>query len=200
MSKEAYFLTLSTLWVGMLAASVSTALLRGTGAAVSAAALTGAQEGFQLGLKLAGSLCLWSGFAELAEKSGLSARIACFFRPLLRRFFPVSAEKAEAFGYICENLTANLLGLGNAATPLGIRAVRSMADPLHPDAATDEMCLLIVLNTASIQLIPSTVAALRAGFGAERPFSIIPAVWFSSLLSVSVGVISARCFAKCWKT
>lgn len=89
------------------------------------------------------------------------------------------------------NLSANLLGLGNAATPLGIRAARRMALGAE-GTASNELCRLVVLNTASVQLLPTTVAAVRAGCGAAAPFDILPAVWISSLLSVSVGLLTAR--------
>lgn len=187
---------LSLLWIAMAAVSLITSVLQGTAAEVGAAALTGAQDGIRLALSIAGALCLWSGFARLTEKSGLADRFCRILRPAVGKIFPETSKNSNAFAYLCENLTANLLGLGNAATPMGIRAVRAMADPLHPGTATDEMCLLVVMNTASLQLIPSTVAAVRAGCGASHPFDILPAVWLSSLLSVSAGILTAKAFAK----
>ena len=103
-------------------------------------------------------------------------------------------EAYAAFGNLCGNFTANLLGLGNAATPMGIAAVEKMK---QGDTATDEMCRLIVLNTASIQLLPTTVAAVRASLGAAQPFDILPAVWVTSLLSASAGVLAAWVMGKC---
>lgn len=172
--------------------SVSSAVLNGTGAAVSAAIAVGAQSAVTLGLTLAGMLCLWSGVARVMEDSGLSERLARLLRPLLTRLFPESCKDAAICRAISGNVSANLLGLGNAATPLGIQAITRMRE-LHPsDTATDEMCRLIVLNTASIQLLPTTVAAIRAGCGAEAPFSILPAVWLTSVCSVTAGLLSAR--------
>ena len=95
-------------------------------------------------------------------------------------------------GYLTANISANLLGLGNAATPMGIAAVRRMQKNSRPGEATDEMCLLIVMNTASIQLLPTTVAAVRASLGAAAPFDILPAVWLTSIASVGMGILAAK--------
>ena len=190
---------LSVLWLLMLLSAFLTALFRGTASTLAASVLNGAQRGIELLLAMSGSLCLWSGFSRLCERSGLSGALARLAHPLLRHLFPSASKSPESLGCLCENLTANLLGLGNAATPPGIRAVRSMRDARHPETATDEMCLLVVLNTASVQLLPTTVAALRAGLGAAQPFDLLPAVWVSSLLSVSAGILTARFFARRWR-
>ena len=184
---------LSVLWVLLAAISLLSALFYGAGAALSAAATDGAQKALEIAVSMAGALCLWTGLAKVMESSGISRGICKLSRPFLGRIFPKSSRDGVTFGYISANFTANLLGLGNAATPMGIAAVRRMKDG---SAATDEMCRLIVLNTASIQLLPTTVAALRAGLGAARPFDILPAVWITSLLSASAGVLAARCMEK----
>ena len=113
-------------------------------------------------------------------------------RPVFRRLFPQASRDEQALGYLSANVAANLLGLGNAATPLGIAAVKRMQTLAGTREATDEMCLLIVMNTASIQLIPSTVAAVRAANGASAPFDILPAVWITSACSVTVGILAAK--------
>lgn len=145
-----------------------------------------------------GPLCLWAGLAAVLEGSGLSAKLAALLRPLLGHLFPAAARDVQALEKISGNFTANLLGLGNAATPLGIAAVQRMHRLSGGAAASDEMCRLIVLNTASIQLLPTTVAALRASAGAARPFAILPAVWLTSLGSVTVGLLAVRLFAR-WR-
>ena len=118
-------------------------------------------------------------------------------KPLLQHLFPSSRDDSALAGSLSGNLCANLLGLGNAATPMGIDAVRRMA---HGDTvATDEMCRLIVLNTASIQLIPANVAAVRGSLGCAAPFDILPAVWVSSLLSAGSGVLMAVFLGKLWR-
>lgn len=184
---------LSCIWTALVAVSVAASLATGSSSALAAAALDGAQAGIALTISMAGALCLWSGLTRVMEGSGISAFLARILRPLLRRLFPEAAQDPLVFEPLCGNFTANLLGLGNAATPLGIRAVTRMR---RGDRATDEMCRLIVLNTASIQLIPATVAAVRASLGCPRPFDILPAVWITSLCSAGVGVAAAAIFGR----
>lgn len=191
-------MAMAWIWSGMLLLAVLAGAISGQLGAVSAAAMAGAERGAQLCLSLAGPLCLWAGLAAVLEGSGLSAKLAALLRPLLGRLFPAAARDAQALEKISGNFTANLLGLGNAATPLGIAAVQRMHRLSGGAAASDEMCRLIVLNTASIQLLPTTVAALRASAGAARPFAILPAVWLTSLGSVTVGLLAVGLLAR-WR-
>lgn len=182
---------MAIVWGVMVMASVVCAVAGGRMAQVSSAALEGARAAVELCISLAGVLCLWSGFMELLKRCGLERKLAALFRPLMRRLLPQASRDAETMAAVSGNLSANLLGLGNAATPLGIRAARCMALGAE-GRATDELCRLVVLNTASVQLLPTTVAAVRAGCGSAAPFDILPAVWVSSILSVSVGLLAAR--------
>ena len=179
-----------------LAAAVVCGVLSGRMDAVAAAVSAGAGQGVELVLGLAGVICLWSALSEVLEAVGLSRWLARRMRPLLRQLFPAASGDPGTLEAISANVTANLLGLGNAATPLGIRAVQRMRDPANPLRATDEMCRFIVLNTASIQLLPTTVAAIRAGAGAQRPFDILPCVLITSLCSVVFGEGVAFLFSK----
>lgn len=182
---------MAIVWGVMVMASVVCAVAGGRMAQVSSAALEGARAAVELCISLAGVLCLWSGFMELLKQCGLERKLAALFRPLMQRLLPQASRDAETMAAVSGNLSANLLGLGNAATPLGIRAARRMALGAE-GRATDELCRLVVLNTASVQLLPTTVAAVRAGCGSAAPFDILPAVWVSSILSVSVGLLAAR--------
>lgn len=184
-------MAMAVVWVVMVAASVVCGITGGNMAEVSAAALEGAKAAVELCISLAGVLCLWSGFMELLKQCGLEKKLATLFRPLLRRLLPGASRDPETMAAVSGNLSANLLGLGNAATPLGIRAARRMALGAQ-GRASNELCRLVVLNTASVQLLPTTVAAVRSGCGAAAPFDILPAVWISSVLSVSVGLLAAR--------
>lgn len=190
---------LSYVWIIMVILSIICSILTGRTAQTGSAALIGAQNGVTLALSLCGSLCLWSGFAKLTEKSGLARRFSALLRPLLSRLFPEASRDPSALQDLCGNLTANFLGLGNAATPMGISAVRRMHALSGKPDASDEMCRLIVLNTASIQLIPSTVGAVRASLGSARPFDILPAVWLTSACSVTAGLLAARLFSRWWR-
>ena len=190
---------LSYVWIIMVILSIFCSILTGRTAQTGSAALIGAQNGVTLALSLCGSLCLWSGFAKLTEKSGLARRFSALLRPLLSRLFPEASRDPSALQDLCGNLMANFLGLGNAATPMGISAVRRMHALSGKPGASDEMCRLIVLNTASIQLIPSTVGAVRASLGSARPFDILPAVWLTSACSVTAGLLAARLFSRWWR-
>jgi spore maturation protein A len=190
---------LSYVWIIIVILSIFCSILTGRTAQTGSAALIGAQNGVTLALSLCGSLCLWSGFAKLTEKSGLARRFSALLRPLLSRLFPEASRDPSALQDLCGNLTANFLGLGNAATPMGISAVRRMHALSGKPDASDEMCRLIVLNTASIQLIPSTVGAVRASLGSARPFDILPAVWLTSACSVTAGLLAARLFSRWWR-
>ena len=178
------------IWTGMVTLSLIFGLLSGNLDAVASAALDGARSAVELSLSMAGVLCLWSGVMEIMNACGLSAGLARLFRPILRRLLPNACRDEETLAAVSANVSANLLGLGNAATPLGIRAARRMARGCG-GVASDELCRLVVLNTASIQLIPATIASVRSAAGCETPFDILPAVWLASVLSVAAGLSAA---------
>lgn len=186
---------MSVIWSGILVLSLICACTHGTVPEIAAAVIDGAQSGISLAISLAGILCLWSGVCRVMEAAGLSARIARLLRPLLRKLLPNCNE--DAFPYVSANVAANLLGLGNAATPLGMEAVRRMKNGTS-DRASDEMCRFIVLNTASIQLLPTTVSAVRGAAGAAAPFDILPAVWMTSAAALTVGLLTARLLERLW--
>lgn len=180
-------------WTIFLGLSVVCALLGDKTALLAPALLEGASAGITLAVSMAGPICLWSGLSHVLEQAGWMEVLSGALAPILRRLFPTAWSDREARQALCGNLSANLLGLGNAATPLGIRAVRRMATG---DEASDELCRLVVMNTASVQLIPATVAAVRSSLGAVRPFDILPAVWISSICSVCMGLLAARVLSR----
>ena len=188
-------MAMAWLWTGMVAVSLVFGILTGSVGELGGAALEGATAAVELCVSMAGIMCLWTGVMEVMEQCGLSAALARLFRPLLRRLLPNASRDEETLAAVSANVSANLLGLGNAATPLGIQAARRMARNCG-GTASDELCLLVVLNTASIQLLPTTVASVRAAFGSAAPFDILPAVWISSLASVTVGLLTARLLSR----
>ncbi len=187
-------------WIFCLFAGVSCicALITGQGSALAAAVPQGAQAGITLALSMAGSLCLWTGVGNLLEQIGVTGMLARRLAPLLNRIFPSTGTNPVLASCLSGNICANFLGLGNAATPMGIQAVQEMARQAPHGTATDEMCRLVVLNTASIQLIPATVAAVRTSLGCATPFDILPAVWITSLCSAGLGVTAAYFLGKVW--
>ena len=182
---------LSKLWVGFLVISLFCGALTGRTQAVSSAAAEGAAAAVTLLLQIMGVMCFWSGVMELVSVSGLAGKIAACLRPLLRRLFGRASADREAMELVSANVTANLLGLSNAATPIGLRAVSRLYTIAGRRGTPDTVLTLIILNTASIQLIPSTVAAIRAGLGAQQPFDIMPAVWCASISSIAAVLLAA---------
>ncbi|MBQ7871875.1 MAG: spore maturation protein A [Oscillospiraceae bacterium] len=189
-------MVMGIVWTGLLLLALGAGLWNGSAGTLAGAAMEGAASAVTLGLSLAGSLCLWSGLTKVMEVSGITRGLARLMRPIFRRLFPNASRDEQALGYLSANVTANLLGLGNAATPMGIAAVQRMQALAGGSRATDEMCLLIVINTASIQLLPTTVAAVRASLGAASAFDILPAVWLSSICSVTAGILAAKLLAR----
>lgn len=191
-------MVMSWIWTGILTVSLFFALMEGRGSELSAAVAQGAQSGFALAISMAGAICLWTGVGKLMDHAGMTQRLSDLLRPLLKRVFPSTKTNESLAKSLSANICANFLGLGNAATPMGIQAVRQMSNQKTPDLATDEMCRLIVLNTASIQLIPANVAAVRASLGCPAPFDILPAVWVTSICSAGIGLLSAWLMGKLW--
>ncbi len=191
-------MAMTWVWTGMVALSLVFGAATGNLAALGAAALEGARGAVELCVSMAGVLCLWTGVMEVLSQSGLTAYLAGAFRPLLRRLLPNACRDPETLSAVSANISANLLGLGNAATPLGIRAARLMSRG-GGGAASDELCLFVTLNTASIQLLPTTVAGVRAALGCQDPFDILPAVWLSSAASVTAGLLTARLLMRVWR-
>ena len=188
---------MSVIWSVMVLASVLCAAATGREGDVAAAALEGAAAAVELCLSMAGVLCLWTGVMEVMKRSGLTEGLSRLLRPVLRRLYPDFAGDREVMDSVAANVSANLLGLGNAATPLGIRAARRMS-LRSPGVASPALCMLVVCNSASIQLIPTTVASVRAGAGCAAPFDILPAVWLASALSVSVGIAAVKLLGRLW--
>lgn len=165
---------------------------------VAAAAMTGSQAAVELCLSMAGAICLWTGVMEVMRQSGLTEVVRKLLRPVLGRIFPEFRQRQDIMDAVSANVSANLLGLGNAATPLGIQAAEMMAKDCGGEAS-DALCRFVVCNTASIQLIPTTVAAVRAGAGCTAPFDILPAVWLSSLAALTVGLSVSKVLEQIWR-
>lgn len=192
-------MTMTYLWTGMLFVSVFFALCNGTSAQVSTASLEGATAAVDLCISMTGTICLWTGFMEVLRQCGLSEKLARAMYPLLKKLYPDVAQDPKVLGDIAANLSANLLGLGNAATPLGLEAAKGLSrKTAEKGVASPSLCLFIVCNTASLQVLPTTVASLRTATGSENPMEILPAVWLSSTLSVITGIFLCSRLEKIW--
>jgi spore maturation protein A len=187
---------LNYVWIGMLAAGFLFGMLNGRLEEVTQAVFTSAGRSVELCIGLLGILCLWSGMMKIAEYSGLIRVIARIARPLLRLLYPQVAGSEAALGAIVMNLSANFLGLGNAATPLGIKAMSEL-QRLNPykQSASDAMCMFLVMNTAAIQLIPATVIAIRADAGSSAPAEITACIWIASACATVAGILLVKVFS-----
>lgn len=185
------------IWVGMITLSFLFAVISGRLEAVNASLVTGAQSAVEMSIGLLGLMCFWTGLLEIAKKSGLTELLSKGLEPVMRKLFPELSKDSPAIGAMLMNMVANFLGLSNAATPLGLRAMEELdKENKHRKRASNAMCLFVVINTASITLIPTTVIALRASNGSKDPFSVIVPVWICSAISVVTGITVAKLFGK----
>lgn len=189
-------MVMSWIWTALLMVSLVFAWFTENSAALAGAVLQGAQAGVTLAISMAGAICLWTGVGNLMAHTGVTDGLARMLKPVLSRLFPGTGRDNALARDLSANICANILGLGNAATPMGISAAKRMA---KGTTASDELCRLIVLNTASIQLIPANVAAVRTSLGCAAPFDILPAVWITSLCSAGLGLGAAWLLGKVWK-
>lgn len=176
--------------------SIVYAALSGGLSSLSSAALDGTRDAVTLCISIGGMICFWQGILEVMRSCGLSDALSRLLRPALKRLFPSASKDRDTMNAISANVGANLLGLGNAATPAGISAAKGLKRLSGSAGASSELCLLVVMNTASIQLVPATVASLRAALGSASPFDILPAVWLTSICSVTAGICAARAFER----
>lgn len=181
----------------MIVASVAFGLFSGNIDGVTNAAISESVGAVQLVVTLAGGLCLWSGIMKIAEKAGLTQKIASLLSPITCRIFKGLKKDDLAMQSISMNITANMLGLGNAATPLGLKAMQQLEEQAPvKGTASNNMIMMVVLNTASVQLIPTTVATLRLAHGSANPMEIIPAVLITSIVSLTAAVLAVKLFAR----
>ncbi|MHB8063240.1 MAG: nucleoside recognition domain-containing protein [Ruminiclostridium sp.] len=191
---------LNYIWVGLLLIGFIAGIFNGRIDQVTKAAMDSAQNAVMVCIGLIGVMCLWTGLMKIAEKSGLVTGIGRLVRPILGFLFPDIPKEHPALGAIVMNLVANFFGLGNAATPLGIKAMNELQS-LNKDkkTATDSMCMFLVLNTAAIQLIPANIIALRTAEGSKKPAEIIVCIWIASICATIMGIIAAKLLSKVWK-
>lgn len=174
------------IWSLMVLLSLAAGAAAGNADGVLMSGLTGAVSAFETAFKLAGMMCFWSGILALMSAGGVLGIIERLLSPLFRRIF----GKSKATGYIIMNVAANLFGMGNAATPSGLMAMETLDKENGSENPSRAMALFAVMNTASLQIVPSTVASMRAAAGAARPFDIMPTVWIASAASLAVSVMA----------
>lgn len=187
-------------WIFLVIAGLVAALVNGRMEAVTQAALDSAAYAAELCFGLVGIYALWLGLMKVAEESGLVQALSRRMKWIMGFLFPEVSPRSPAMGAITMNIIANMLGLGNAATPLGIKAMKQLQD-LNPrkERATNAMCMFLAINTSSVQLIPATVVAIRSAAGSANPTEIIGTSLIATTVSTAVAIISAKILQKHYK-
>lgn len=186
------------IWGGIMLISVVFSFFLGTADRVTAAVFDGGKQGLELLMTIFVTMCLWGGVMKIAEVGGVTAVLARVFYPITRFLMPRYKKDKQVMNAVSANITANMLGLGNAATPLGIQAMQRMNNKGNV-TANNSMAMFVVLNTASVQLVPTTIAALRQKAGAGDAMDVLPCIWISSFIALCVGVFAAKILEKRWK-
>lgn len=185
------------IWSGLILISIICAFITGRISDVSDAIMSGAQDAITLVFSMFGMMCLWTGLMKIADKGGLTHILAKFLFPVLKKLFPNYDKNSKPMEAICMNITANILGLGNAATPFGIEAMKEMQKGNKiKDTANNSMIMFVVLNTASLQIIPTLLTILRQKHSSTSPLDVLPAIWTTSIIALIIGVISAKILEK----
>ena len=183
------------IWAGMMLISIIFAMATGRIPDVTSAAFAGASDAITLVISLLGIMCLWTGLMKIAQESGLTRIAGRALSPLTRFLFPNIPTDSPTMEAITMNMTANLLGMANAATPLGLAAMRELKkDCSNSGIASHDMCMFVVINTASLQLVPATIIAMRQSAGSLNPSWVIVPVWICSVCALTVSAISAKFF------
>ena len=155
------------------------------------------ESAINLSINLLGTVCLWNGIMQIASKTSVIDKLTRFLKPIIKCLFPELRNKPKIQKEISMNMIANILGLGNAATPLGLKAMKSMQEENpQKDRLTDSMAMFIVLNTASIQIIPTTVIAIRNSLGSENATAIVFPVWIATICAAISGIIAVKILIK----
>ncbi|HHU32645.1 MAG: nucleoside recognition domain-containing protein [Zhaonellaceae bacterium] len=187
------------IWFLLLSLGIITAAINGNIEIITAAAFDSAKMAVSIAFDLIGIMALWLGLLKIAEDSGLVKAIANLFKPLTVFLFPSIPKDHPAMGAIIMNLSANILGLGNAATPLGLKAMQEMQELNNSDEASEAMCTFLALNTSCITLIPATIIGVRASAGSSEPTAIVGTTIFTTGVGMMVAIIVDKILRKTYR-
>lgn len=188
---------LNIVWPIFIIISFVYAILSGNIEELNSSIFSSTSDAVNLCIQLLGTICLWNGIMQIASKTTIIEKLTKILKPLIKFLFPEIKSDSEVQSQISMNMIANILGLGNAATPLGLKAMKTMQkDNSKKDTLTNSMAMFIVLNTASIQIIPTTVIAIRNSMGSENPTSIVFPVWIATICAAIAGVTATKIFIK----
>ena len=188
---------LNAIWPVLIIVSLVYGIYTGDLRNLNEAIFNSSKDAVSLTMTLLGTMCLWSGLIEIASKTKIVDRLKKLLNPFINFLFPDSKNNPELKQIISMNIVANVLGLGNAATPLGLNAMKTMQkDNNQKDRLSNSMVMFIVLNTASLQLIPTTVIAIRSSLGSENPSLIIIPIWIATIAAATAGVSVTKVLMK----
>ena len=190
---------LNIIWPLFIIISLIYAICLGKVSDVNLAIFDSVESAVQMSIKLLGTICMWNGIIKIAEKTSMINKLKKLLSPLLKLLFPDINKNDKAYGEISMNIVANIMGLGNAATPLGLNAMKSMQKK-NPNkkVLSNSMAMFIIINTASIQIIPTTVIAIRSSLGSNNPTGMILAVWVATLGAAIAAIITSKILMKKW--
>lgn len=186
---------LNIVWPIFIIISFSYAIFSGNLENLNSSIFDSVNDAINLTISLLGTMCLWCGIMQIANKTSVIDKLTKILKPLIRIIFPKISTKTEKD--ISMNMIANILGLGNAATPLGLKAMKSMQEE-NPkkEILSDSMAMFIIINTASIQIIPTTVIAIRSSMGSSNPTAIVVPIWIASVITATAGIVITKIFIK----
>ena len=188
---------LNVLWPIFIIVSVVYAILTGRVEQINNSIFESSASAVQLSITLLGTMCLWNGIMQIAQKTSLMNKMKKLLSPFMKILFPEIRKEEQAYTEISMNMVANILGLGNAATPLGLKAMKTLQKSnKEKEKLSNSMAMFIIINTASIQLIPTTVIAIRSSLGSENPTGIILPVWIATITAAIAGVSMAKILMK----
>ncbi len=188
---------LNIIWPIFIIISYIYAIFTGKVSQINNSVFDSCESAVQLSITFLGTMCLWSGIMQIAKKTTLIDKLTNFLNPIMKILFPDIKKDDPVHKEISMNMVANMLGLGNAATPLGLKAMKTMQKENHKkDTLTNSMAMFIIINTASIQIIPTTVIAIRSSLGSNNPTSIIIPVWIATICAAIAGIITAKILMK----
>ena len=188
---------LNILWPFFIIISIFYAILSGNIENINNCIFESAENSVKLTLTLLGATCLWSGIMEIASKTDIIKYLSAILQPIIKKIFYNLDSNKKSYNNIIMNIIANILGLGNAATPLGLKAMEELQkENNNKDTLSDNMMMLIVLNTASLQIIPTTVIAIRSSLGSQNPSKIIFPVWISTICAAFMAIIFCKIIIK----
>lgn len=191
---------LNIIWPVFIIISIIYSIITGKVTEVNNAVFESANETVKLTITFFGTICLWNGIINIASKTSMIEKLTEKLSPIIKFLFPDLKKEKEVQKEISMNIVANMLGLGNAATPLGLKAMKSLQKLNdNKDRLSNSMAMFIVLNTASLQIIPTTVIAIRNSLGSQNASEIIIPVWISTVIAAVTVVIVTKLFIKFWK-